>query len=399
MKKLSALVLLFISVFVYAQTDTLIWSPSATFPDISTAGQYNESVVVGDTLYAHITAAGGASTTIDKYVINDPLLGGGTWITGETPLPTALVGGFMVECGGMIYYIGGSGTGVTTAGDAVYCYDPSTGVWTTKASMPTPLSGHGAVAWGDSVIFVMGGPWSTSTTTNLEVYYYRVGSDTWGTNTGTSGLPSGAGRRAFAIGIDGNSIIIAGGYAGQYIHSAYVGTIGTDATDITWAQINDFPGAVGLSRPGGTAIDGNFFLVGGEKDGGGYGDTTHVYNFASGTWLYSFPGKPTGVSNIFNSVSAKMLANDTVAIFVPGGYNGAGIAGFEVAKFYDPNSTVNITETEDEYFNVYPNPATNMINIQATNADLVEIYNVQGQLMDVVDLRESTQVNIEDYAK
>lgn len=402
MKKLSALLLVFLSVIAYAQTDTLIWSSTGTYPDISLAGMYNESVVVGDTLYAHITG-GVATTTFEKYVIGDPSLGGGSWITG-TSLPSVLIGGFMVECGGLIYYIGGSASSVTTAGSDVYCYDPANGQWTTKASLPVALSGHGAVAWGDSVIFVMGGPWSTTTTTNLDVYYYRVATNTWGTNTGASGLPSGAGRRAFGIGIDGSSIIISGGYAAAYLKSTYLGTIGADATSITWAQGPDIPSTGGLSRPGGTAIDGHFFLVGGEKENSlGYGDTTHVFNFNTSTWQYSFPGKPTAVSNIFNTVSATKLSGDTVVLFVPGGYNTNGIADLEVAKFYNQSSAgIFSIIKEDNTLSVYPSPASNLISIQ-TNAindeSVVEIYNIQGQLMDVIDLRQGTEVNIESYAK
>lgn len=333
MKKFTFLFLLCISVFqVMKAQDTLIWATPATYPDITVAGMYNEAAVIGDTLYAHITG-GLATATIEKYYIADPSVGGGSWVPG-TNLPATLIGGYMVECGDKLYYIGGSTTAVNTAGNAVYCYDPLTSAWTAKASLPVALSGHGAVAWGDSVIFVMGGPWSTTTTTNLDVYYYRPSTDTWGINTGASGLPSGAGRRAYAIGIDDNKIMIAGGYAGAYLQTAYVGTIGSDATQISWVQVANIPGIYGLSRCGGTAIDGHFFLVGGEKSAsGGYGDTTYVYNFSSNSWQYSFPGKPFATSNVFNSITATQLSGDTVLLFTVGAYNGLNLACFDVAKF------------------------------------------------------------------
>lgn len=329
------LLLLLTSLYLgaFSQTDTLIWTSAGTYPDISVPAIYNDAVVFGDTLYAKINNAGSAAATFEKYYIDDPSMGGGAWEAG-TPLPATILGGHMVECGGLIYYMGG-GSSVSTPGDAVYSYDPTTGVWTTRASMPVALSGHSAVAWGDSVIFLMGGPWSTTPTSNLDVYYYRPATDTWGTNTGASGLPSGGGRRAFGCAIDGNKIIIAAGFASAFLQTAFVGTIGTDATDITWEQIADVPGIYGLSRCGGTAVDGNFFLVGGERSSsGGYSDITHVYNFDDNIWNYSFPAKPLACSNIFGSVASTQLTGDTVLIFTVGGYNSGYYANFDVAKFF-----------------------------------------------------------------
>ena len=408
MKKITLLFLICISAFqVLKAQDTLIWAAPATYPDITVAGMYNEAAVIGDTLYAHITG-GLATAKIEKYYIADPSIGGGSWVPG-TNLPTTLIGGYMVECGDKLYYIGGSTTGVNTAGNAVYCYDPLTSAWTAKASLPVALSGHGAVAWGDSVIFVMGGPWTTTTTTNLDVYFYRPSTDTWGTNTGASGLPSGAGRRAYAIGMDDNKIIIAGGYAGAFLQTAYVGTVGSDATQISWVQVSDIPGIYGLSRCGGTAIDGHFFLVGGEKSAsGGYGDTTHVFNFTSNAWQYSFPGKPFGISNVFNSITATQLSGDTVLLFTVGGYNGVNLACFDVAKFSSfpvptitPNGTYNLCDGDsviltsslaDSYLWLPGGEATQTIVVYAGGTYTVSVTN--SDPMNGVGISLPTIVNL-----
>jgi len=400
MKKITLLFLICISAFqVLKAQDTLIWAPAGTYPNISQAGHFNATAIIGNTLYAHLTINGlTATATIQKYQITDPSVGGGSWIAG-TDLPTALIGGNMVECGNKLYYIGGSTTGASDAGDAVYCFDPGTSVWTAKASLPVPLVGHGSVVWGDSVIFVMGGPWSTTPTTNLDVYYYRPSTDTWGTITGASGLPSGAGRRTFALGIDDNKIIIAGGYAGAYIQSAYVGTIGSNATQITWAQVDDIPGASGLSRPGGIAIDGRFFLIGGEAPAKGVENITHVYNFTSNEWEFSFPGKPFATSNINSAVVAKKLSGNITVLFTVGGYDGASsLTCFDVAKFYDP--TAGLEEFAAQHFSVFPNPAHDVITINPSVNETVgniEVLNIFGQVIDVVQMHGKTDLNISGY--
>lgn len=381
------------------------WYPLATFPALPAATLYAESVIIDDTLYAHTPdgAAGAGTTTFLKYKINTAGTGGGTWVTG-TALPAIKTQGAMVACNGKIYYIGG-GTAAAGSGTDVYEYSRITGQWTTRAPLPIARGGHGAVSWGDSVIFVMGGPWSTTPTTNLQVFAYRPATNTWITLTGTNALPSGAGRRAFGIGIWGNKIIIAGGYAGAYLKSVYVGTIGANASLITWAAAPDISTTYpGLSRMGGTACNGYFFTIGGERSGGNplYEDTTHVYEFASNTWVYNFGGKPTGASNIFNSNSSKLYPNDTIKIFSVGAYNGAALPNFEVAKF--KLTSVGLKDvTNTNVFRIYPNPSNGTINIYLSdvNGDITaEIINISGQLLSKQQITTgNNKINIASLAK
>jgi hypothetical protein len=380
------------------------WYPTGTFPDIPAATLYAASAIVGDTLYAQTPdgAGGAGTTTFLKYYIGTVGIGGGSWITGPA-MPAAKTQGAMVACGGNIYYIGGGATAASGGSTTVYMYSPATGVWTTKAPMPIARDGHGAVCWGDSVIFVMGGPWSTSPTTNLQVFVYRPATDTWTTLTGTNALPSGAGRRAFGIGLDGNKIIIAGGYAGAYLKSAYVGTIGANASTITWAAAPDVSTTYpGLSRMGGTACNGYFITIGGERSGGTplYEDTCHVYSFGSNTWVYNFGGKPTGSSNIFNANSSKLFPNDTIKIFSVGAYNGAALPSFEVAKF-KATPGVGIKDIINaNTFSMFPNPTNSVLNITVNENVTVEIINISGQLVSNQQLLAgNNKVDVSAYAK
>ena len=298
------------------------WCPASTFPNLPQPAYFQASAWIGDTMYVQVPTTGGAgATTVLRYTY------GGTWSTG-VPLPSAKVGGTLTECGGKLYYIGGGTTSITTGTTDVYSYDPSTGAWTTKASMPLALAAHGAECWGDSVIFVYGGPYSGAAT-NLNVYYYRVGSNTWGTITNS--LPSGQGRRTFSHGISGNKLFMAAGYNTAYLKSFYIGTIGSNASQITWTAGPDVPfTGVGISRPGGTAYDQYFYVVGGELNPTGYGTDAYVWQVNDNSWhTPSIAPKPIGVSNIFSAVTAHCV-NDTVRIFVPGGYNAAAVANFDV---------------------------------------------------------------------
>jgi hypothetical protein len=290
------------------------WCPTGTFPDLPSATYFQSSAWLGDTLYVQTpTATGTVSNTIIRYTM------GGVWSTGIA-LPVALIGGKLVSCAGKLYYIGGSDVAIntTTPLNTVYEYTPANGSWVTKAPMPVGLSAHGAVSWGDSVIFVIGGPYSGSGT-NLNVYYYRVATNSWGTITNS--LPAGQGRRTFALGLSGNKIIMSGGFNTAFLKSTWVGTIGSNATQLSWAAAPDVPTIyTGLSRPGGTAIDDYFFIVCGERGGpGGYYDTTHVYKISTNSWTDIINNIPFKMSNIFNAVAAKIF-NDSIKIFVPGGF-------------------------------------------------------------------------------
>ena len=298
------------------------WCPASTFPNVPAAVYFQASAWAGDTMYVQCPSTTGAGDVlVRRYTY------GGTWSVG-VPLPAAKVGGTLTACGGKLYYIGGGTSSITTGTTDVYEYDPSTGTWTTKASMPLALAAHGAECWGDSVIFVYGGPYSGAAT-NLNVYYYRVGSNTWGTITNS--LPSGQGRRTFAHGISGNKLFMGAGYNTGYLKSFYIGTIGSNASTITWAAGPDVPfTGVGISRPGGVAYDQYFYVVGGELNPTGYGTDAYVWQVNDNSWhTPSIAPKPIGVSNIFSAVTAHCV-NDTVRIFVPGGYNAAAVANFDV---------------------------------------------------------------------
>jgi hypothetical protein len=353
------------------------WCALGAFPVLPAATYFSASDWLGDTLYVHApTTTGAGATTIYRYKY------GGSWSTG-VPLPTAKTGGTLTQCNGKLYYIGGGASSITAGTNTVHEYNPSTGIWTSKANLPASLSAHGAVNWGDSVIFVVGGPYSGAGT-NLNVHYYRPASNTWGTITNS--LPSGQGRRTFSIGItNGNKIVISCGYNTAYLKSTFVGTIGSNASQITWAAAPDAP--IALSRPAGASYANYFYLVGGDTNTTAVKNTkVFVFNVQTNSWFYTILNNPNATSNICSGVTAHCV-NDTVRIFQPGGYTTVATNNFAVIGC-GPTIVGNsiITSTIPAAFSLsqnYPNPfnpATKISFLLPKNSDVkLVVYDILGK--------------------
>jgi len=280
-----------------------LWCPQGTLPNIPAATLYNACAWIGDTMYMHAPdGTGAATTTIQRYAL------GGGWTAG-VPLPVPKTQGTLTAAAGKLYYIGGSATVGGSGSTDVYEYNPSTGAWTLKAPIPSPTQGHGAAAWGDSVIFITMGPWGTPTTT---CQFYRVSNNTSGLTTAFTG-PA---RRSHAMGLWGNKIYIAGGF--PFTNTFYIGTIGADASTITWTAGPPYP-SVPKSRIGGVAYGDRFYIVGGNNSAGTISsDSTFVWNITAGVWTALQSVKPAAVHNIEAAVTARCVG-DTVKIYCPGG--------------------------------------------------------------------------------
>jgi len=284
----------------------------SNYPAVTGSGVLwgHASCVLGDTIYVVGGSGTGApSTTVVKFSMS-----GNTWSAG-TSLPGPKAGGDLVAVGiNKLYYIGGGNAAVTAGTPEQYVYDRTTGMWTTIANIPTPVTGNVAERWNDSLIYCMLGGWTSYLTT---IQIYSVNTNTW--TTGTP-ITAGNGRRSFAGGILGNTLYVCAGYSGVFRNDFWKGVINpSNPTQITWTS---GPTIISMtSRPGGTAINGRFYVVVGEITGGMGGGIMSIYDTTANTWT-DRPGNPFAGSNYWGAISASITncaGRTGVKVWIPGG--------------------------------------------------------------------------------
>lgn len=296
--KLTVLTIFALLIFFNSSFTQTVFQPDewcGNFPGMPGSGSIwgHASCVMGDTIYvAGGSSTGGTSNLFYKFSIS-----GNTWTTGNN-IPGFKAGGDLVACRNKIYYIGGGNSLISAGDSAQYVYNPINGVWSSIANIPTPVTGNVAECYNDSLIYCMFGGWNTYETV---VQVYNVITNTWAQATPIS---SGNGRRSFAGGILGNKLYAAGGFSSSFRNDFWVGTINpANPLQITWQQKTNL--AVATSRPGGTALNGKFYVVMGEVAGGVANDSMAVWDTTTAAWTYR-DGKPVRTNNLYGSVAASI---------------------------------------------------------------------------------------------
>ncbi|HRE42105.1 MAG TPA: T9SS type A sorting domain-containing protein [Ignavibacteria bacterium] len=350
------------------------------------------SATLGDTLYI----AGGsvttgaitnppASVTVTRYAINS-----GVWSAGRD-MPGPKVGGDLVKCGNSLYYIGGGAITLTGVANAdIYKYDPAAG-WTTVANIPTPVTGVVAECWGDSVIYAIMGGW---TQYYRGIQIYRPGTNTW--SRANDSIPATFGRRSFAGGLSGNKIFVGAGFSGAFRKDFWIGTIGPTAETITWAQGPSVPTrGTGNSRPGGTAVNGRFYVIPGENSPApNQLDSIFIWSVDDSLWLPQvLTGRGANTSSNYWGVVSSSIVNNKVKIWIPGGFFPSTVTTTKLFCLTDSlgcivtnnENTASVLPDGYELKQNYPNPFNPVTRISyalpKNGFVKLKIYDISGKLV------------------
>jgi len=217
--------------------------------------------------------------------------------------------------GDKIYIIGGySAVNPFTVQKPVLEYDPATDTYTEKADMPMPVFGAGSFVYNGRIWVLGGGTTAFATSTNA-VQIYDPALDQWTFSTSLTPYASWATGVAYAA----NTVLYVGGVRysagrGTYGPWAYTGTISGD--DITWTEIEDYPGRSIMRHSAGSDGSKAYFCAGWDGvtgDGGPPAGGTYAYDPAAGIWILK-DKKPTPV--YFGS---PMVFDGTDKMYVFGG--------------------------------------------------------------------------------
>ena len=218
-------------------------------------------------------------------------------------LPSETLGSSAAKIGDQIYVIGGGVPGAAT--NKVRKYSIPDNSWNEVANFPQIYGDGDAVAYQDSLIYVVGSYNNEKTTV------YNVNTNKW--RAGTAVPSPGFALSYGALSVYGNKLIYVGGsngtFSATYWNTVWIGEIDqNDRSQITWTQGTPFPGqtrtffelqpwANGLILIGGTTN--NTFDT--------FTDENYFYDVDNDSWTELTP-KPTA----WNTGNAASIFKDGV---------------------------------------------------------------------------------------
>ncbi len=237
--------------------NTNSWTTKAPMP---TARSSPGVGVVNGVLYAVGGNVAGTAGTVEAY---DPVTN--TWTTKQ-PMPTPRYNFGVGVVNGTIYAVGGLETGPSgglVATGAVEAYDPLSNTWTAKAPMPTPRSGL-AVGVVNGLLYAVGGAGSGPAINVVEAY--DPVANAWASK---ASLPTG--RSELGVGVVNGILYAVGGATNTSIVNtaeAYDPTRNTWTTTAPMPTVRRFLG-IGV-------LNGVLYAIGGQYNNGDLG-TNEAY--------------------------------------------------------------------------------------------------------------------------
>lgn len=307
------------------------------------------------------------TTSSQKYQLST-----NTW-ENIAPHPTGILGASTAILRDTLYTIGGL---VTTPGSAtrkVHKYSINENTWSFAANFPVNIVDTDAVAYQDSLIYVVAGY-------SNKVRVYNSYTNTW--RNATSMTPTTQSISWGALTVKNDTLVYVCG-ADNFLSSNYFNTVRVGVIDqanrsnITWSEATPFPGQTRTffdAHPWENGI----IMTGGSTDNTfeTFSNECYHYNVGTDTWTV-LPSKPTAW---LTGNSGSLLIDNQWKLICAGGYNTEYLYNTEI--FSSPSlSDTNFNYQNCDWKNFMIKD--NKVNFCLSNDSELEIklYNLKGVLI------------------
>lgn len=297
--------------------------------------------------------------------------------TDRAPLPTGVLSAATARIKDSIYVIGGFVSNPSSPTRKVYKYSINQDTWSQVANHPVNISDTEAVAYQDSLIYVVGGFNSGKTRV------YNSVKNTW--RNATPILPSGNIRWGALTVANDKLIYMCGGdnnMSSIYSNTVRIGTVDqNNRANITWSLGTPFPGSTRAFFEASPWKNG-IIMTGGSTN---YTENTtsnecYFYNLDTGTWT-QLPSKPTPW--LFGNAGSILIGNEWKFICASGYANNY----LNQTEIFTENVVLAINdENKVDNFKILisPIPVLNILDIQTREIiKEVSVYNLLGKKVTV----------------
>lgn len=374
--QLAILSIILCATFSNAQT----WSTGSNIPEAIRAGNTAAYSKNGDG-YLFVASGrnqdGVVTTRHQKYQLSS-----NTW-TDLAPTPVPILGASTAIVKDTMYVIGGlaNGGGGTRK---VRKYNIDENTWTDAANFPSNIVDSDAVAYQDSLIYVVAGY-------SNRARVFNTITNTW--RNATALTPTFESISWGALTVAGNKLIYMCGAAGfqspVYYNTVRIGTIDqTNRANITWTEATPFPGQTRTffdANPWGNGI----IMTGGSTDNTFETNSNECYYYDVATDIWSqLPSKPTSWLT-GNSGSVKI--GDTWKLICTSGYGSPGY--LYQTEIYTDDDVLSTDYFNPNKFSIQlkPNPARDMLTIQTQEKiKEINVFSVLGHKVKVTKISDKS---------
>lgn len=272
-------------------------------------------------------------------------------------------------------FVFGGENGSTYFND-LYAYDPITDNWTTKTSLPSDGRSGSACFTIDNKAYIVGGRTEELVFTD-EVWEYNMTTDTW---TQKNNFPYGNKWRITGTSNETSGFVVFGfddtlAYSNDLFEY--------NPTSDSWSILNTFPDEA-RNYASIEYINNQLIVLFGMDSTNQFYNDVHLYDLSTDQWetIASLPGLPRRGGKVFSK---------GLDVFYSTGLLNTPERTSETWILYNPTSSLSNLEIEE--FSIYPNPASDLLNIEckscANNPQILTIRSVLGEDISTFKIDEN----------